>query len=89
MAAVNVNRSKHPTLTANTADTINWQNGRPRRCEVTNRSSSDDIYIAETGVATVAGDDTTLLRPGESIELDDVSSLISSGNAPYSVERVA
>lgn len=92
MAAKTPTQSVHATLTAGAADTVTWQGGAPREFEVLNRSSSDVIYVRTDGTTAVAAADGTIAIPaGQGFLFNGVAvfTLISSGNAPYSVHRVS
>jgi len=90
-----VNRRKHATLAANTADKVTFSS-KPRTIEVRNLDSTAVIFFRTDGTApTVSGDDTDRLGPGERLELDAANvdlpqvQLISSATPGYSVRAVS
>ncbi len=91
-----VNRSKHGALVANTVTTVDFVSGvsSPSAVELRNRSGSGDIYFRVDGTAaTVGGDDTYIVLPGEALTVPTPSSavsvsLISSGTPNYSVTGI-
>jgi len=89
MASYTVVRSKHATLTANVVDTVSFaQEIDINGLEIVNLGTTD-IYVGLDGnTPTVAGDETLLVRAGESLYIDEGSAvkLISSGAAEYHVE---
>lgn len=95
MAAYQVTRSKHATLTAATVDTVTFQDRHPA-VEVANRAATGDIYFTVDGSApTSAGDNTYYVGPGQAVVVDlphasdpDAVKLISAGTPAYSVTGV-
>lgn len=95
MAAYQVARSKHATLTAATVDTVTFQERHPA-VEVVNRATTGDIYFTVDGTTPVsAANDTYYVGPGQSIVVDlphasdpDAVKLISAGTPAYSVTGV-
>jgi hypothetical protein len=85
MANYTVNRSKHATLAATTADKVRFSS-KPRVVEVRNLDSTAVIFFRTDGTApTVSGDDTDRPGPGETLQVDAANvdppqvQLISSG----------
>lgn len=95
MAAYQVARSKHATLTAATVDTVTFQERHPA-VEVVNRAAEGDIYFTVDGTAPVsAANDTYFVGPGQAVLVDlphatdpDAVKLISAGTPAYSVTGV-
>ncbi len=89
----NVATAKHATLVASTVDTVNFASAAPAY-EITNLSTSADMYARTDGTSpTVAGDDTTIVRAGDSVTLRGARSsqvrLISSGTPEYHLEQLS
>lgn len=89
MTAQTAVKAQHATLTGGAADSVTFS-GSGGAIRVRNRSTSDDIYFRLDGVTAVSlADDNYLVGPGESVIVttaQKVVSLISAGNAAYSVE---
>lgn len=91
-----VAKTKHATLVANTVDQVTITGGY-ELVEIVNRSQVDTLWCRIGSPAapvdpTVAGDDTTVVRPGDSLKVGGgrsgdptIVKLISAGTPAYSV----